>query len=117
MADTEVCPKHDWPLYQCPPECRGGAKPSSKTWVEQPPPEYDGPRPTTESILISPGGIAHRLGACMHLPDYPWLVPPKWGWTDDASRWHEIGNRELQATAGNMSRVAHRRCLDCDESF
>jgi hypothetical protein len=116
-TSTDICPIHEWPLYQCPPECRDEGQPQSKTWTEHPPPDYDGPRPTADSILISPGGIVHRLDACAHLPDLPWLAPPTWGWTTDASRWHAIGSSEVRATQGNTSRVAHRRCLDCDESF
>ncbi len=111
-----ICERHDWPLYQCPPECRG-AKPESKAWVEHPPPPYEGPRPTSDAILISPSGIAHRLGACSHLPDYPWLVPPKWGWTATSAGWGSISVHPLPATEGNTSRLAERRCLDCDESF
>jgi hypothetical protein len=113
----EICPRHDWPLYQCPPECRDGAKLPSKTWVEHPPPAYEGPRPTSDSILISPTGIAHRLAACTHLPDFLWLAPPKWGWTENAARWQEIGTHDVPATAGNTERLAQRRCLACDESY
>lgn len=53
----------------------------------------------------------------MHLPDYPWLVPPAWGWTEDAAGWHQVGPGEIRATLGNTRLVAYRRCLDCDESF
>ena len=116
MIDSSLCPRHDWPLYQCPDECRGKSSPLGTSWVEHPPPAYDGPRPTAESILISPGGIAHRLEACNHLPDFAYLAPPKWGWTDSPTDWGRIGSVEVAATAGNTDRVAHRRCLDCDES-
>lgn len=117
MADTELCPVHDWPRYQCPPECRGAGPAQGSGWVEHPPPVYDGPRPSPDAILISPAGIAHRLGACAHLPEYAYLAPPTWGWTDDASQWPRIGGSEVSATAGNLQRVAHRRCLDCDEAY
>lgn len=86
-------------------------------WTEAPVPEYDGPRPDSASILISPTGIAHRLGGCAHLPDHPYLVPPRWGWTRDASAWSSIDPHEVAATEGNTGRIATRRCLDCDEAF
>jgi hypothetical protein len=118
MVDESICPKHDWPRYQCPQECQeGGAQLSGTGWVEHPPPSYDGPRPTPDAILISPAGIAHRLGACAHLPEFAYLAPPKWGWTDSAADWSRIGTTEVPATAGNLDRVAHRRCLDCDEQY
>lgn len=67
-------------------------------------------------MLISPAGIAHRHG-CLHLPDYPWLVPPRWGWVEDSAVWPRIGAHSVQATHGNNARIAERRCLDCDESY
>ncbi len=78
------------------------------------PPDYDGPRPRPQDILISPTGIAHRSG-CTHLPEAAWLIPPRWGWSSDATQWSRIGNgHALRATAGNLDRIATRRCNDCD---
>lgn len=113
--DGEFCPKHEWPRYQCPPEC---SRPSSgpTRWKASDPPDYQGPRPGPESILISATGLAHRLG-CLSLPDYAALAPPKWGWTDSAEMWPRIGAHTLQATRGNTKRVAERRCQECDEQY
>lgn len=63
--------------------------------------------------LISGTGTAHWFG-CDHLPDYEYLVPPKYGWIEDRAVWPRIGNHEVKATGGNAARVALRRCLDCD---
>jgi hypothetical protein len=74
---------------------------------------YDGPRPPKDAILISDTGTAHWYG-CDHLPEYEFLVPPKYGWVEDRAEWPRIGNHEVAATGGNRVRVARRRCLDCD---
>ena len=115
MSEQELCAIHEWPRYQCPPECSASRRGPSQ-WVASVEPDYDGPRPGPESILISSTGFAHRLG-CQHLPEYAWLVPPKWGWTESADLWSRIGVHPVHATQGNTHRVAERRCLDCDEIF
>ena len=53
------------------------------------------PRPRPRDILISPTGIAH-LSGCHHLPEYPWLTPPKWGWVSDP-RWDPDRKRTRSA--------------------
>jgi hypothetical protein len=72
-----------------------------------------GPRPPKDAILISGTGTVHWYG-CDHLPDYEFLVPPKYGWIEDRDVWPRIGNHEVRATGGNLARLAQRRCLDCD---
>ncbi len=110
---NDHCDLHDWPLYQCPPECRTDHKPSSG-WTESAPPAYDGPRPGTNDVLISQRGIAHLAG-CSHLPYHPWLVPPKWGWTHGRQAFQTLGpGRPLRAEQGNTRLTAERRCSDCD---
>ena len=85
-------------------------------WKASEPPEYLGPRPGPESILISATGLAHRVG-CISLPEYLWLAPPKWGWTDSTEMWSRIGVHTVQATRGNTNRIAERRCQDCDAQY
>ena len=111
VSDERPCDRHG--LMWC-AECAGPSWRAQASEVSSAPPNYDGPRPTPRDILISPKGVAH-LSGCQHLPDYPWLTPPKWGWVSDPSLWTRIGNgHTLQATAGNLERVATRRCADCD---
>jgi hypothetical protein len=43
-------------------------------------PTYDGPRPSNDAILVSSTGLAHGYGGCNGLPEYEYLVPPRWGW-------------------------------------
>lgn len=67
-----------------------------------------------DDVLISTRGVAHFPG-CTHLPEPPWLVPPKWGWTPGREAfWRVEPGRPLPATAGNLDLVAERRCSDCD---
>ena len=40
---------------------------------------------------MSGTGTAHWYG-CDHLPDYEYLVPPKYGWIEDRNAWPRIGN-------------------------
>ena len=92
----------------------GGVRaPPPKKEQIHPPPQYDGPRPPKDAILIS--GTGQLTGsAAITLPGYEFLVPPKYGWIDDRGVWPRIGNHEVRATGGNLARVAQRRCLDCD---
>src|SRR4051794_26529714 len=94
------CERHDWPLYQCPPECREGFKPRHRETPASPP-DYEGPRPGPDAILISPTGIAHHLG-CTHLPDYEYIAPPRWGWSNDPNSVAQIGSHEVRANEGNL---------------
>lgn len=107
----EPCERHEMPWCA---ECAGHTGRARRVETPSPPPVYDGPRPAPADILISPTSMAHHSG-CSHLPDHPWLVPPKWGWVDDPTVWPRIGNgHTVQATLGNTDRVAERRCSDCD---
>jgi hypothetical protein len=111
---VERCDRSDLPVDMCTcPDHGGPTVLASVKEREHPPPEYHGLRPSKDAILISPTGIAHWYG-CDHLPDYEYLVPPKYGWIDDRGAWPRIGNHEVRATGGNLERLAQRRCLDCD---
>jgi hypothetical protein len=114
LMATERCDRTDFPIEMCHCPDHGGPK-SATPYQERvlPAPEYDGPRPPRDAILVSATGIAHWYG-CDHLPDYVYLVPPKYGWIDDHNAWSRIGNHEVAATGGNLARRAQRRCLDCD---
>lgn len=101
------------PVEMCHCPRHGGARVHRRHEQVHPPPRYEGPRPPKDAILVSSSGIAHHYG-CEHLPDYSYLVPPTYGWIEDFSLWGRIGVHEVQATGGNTSRVAIRRCLDCD---
>jgi hypothetical protein len=111
---VERCDRTELPVDMCSCADHGGAS-SATSRAEQvhAAPEYTGPRPPKDAILISATGIAHWHG-CDHLPDYEYLVPPKYGWIEDGAAWQRIGNHEVQATGGNLARLALRRCLDCD---
>jgi hypothetical protein len=111
---VERCDRTDLPVDMCSCADHGGP-PTAMTRAEQvhAAPDYAGPRPPKDAILISGTGIAHWYG-CDHLPDYEYLVPPKYGWIEDRAVWSRIGNHAVEATGGNLARVALRRCLDCD---
>lgn len=111
---VERCDRTDLPVDMCSCADHGGP-PAGITRLEQvhAAPDYTGPRPPKDAILISGTGIAHWYG-CDHLPDYEYLVPPKYGWIEDRAVWARIGNHSVEATGGNLARVALRRCLDCD---
>ena len=113
---SDLCPIHDGPATSAPQSAVVAVQGQGLSGPEAPPPNYHGPRPSSDSVLISATGRAHRLGACANLPDYVYLVPPKWGWINDPSVWQRIGVHEIRAREGNLDRVATRRCLDCDES-
>jgi len=111
---VERCERTDLPEDMC--SCPDHGGPALAPPVEErvhPAPDYHGPRPSKDAILVSATGTAHWYG-CDHLPDYEYLVPPKYGWIDDRAVWPRIGNHEVMATSGNRARVAVRRCLDCD---
>jgi hypothetical protein len=110
----ERCDRTDLLVEMCTCADHGGAKfrPAKMERVH-PAPEYEGPRPPKNAILVSETGTAHWYG-CDHLPDYEYLVPPKYGWIEDRNAWPRIGNHEVQPTGGNLARLAQRRCLDCD---
>jgi hypothetical protein len=110
----EICDFMDLPVESC--TCPEHAKPSDRrpSEVEHPPPTYEGPRPPKDAILVSATNMAHWYGGCEHLPDYAYLVPPRYGWIEDRTLWPQIGQRQIRATAGNTDRVAERRCSDCD---
>jgi hypothetical protein len=111
---VERCERTDFPVDMCTCPVHGGPKTSARTKEQvHPAPDYDGPRPPKDAILISPTGIAHWYG-CDHLPEYEYLVPPKYAWIEDRTVWPRIGNHEVRATGGNRARLALRRCLDCD---
>ncbi len=109
----ERCGSTDLPLSMCGCTRHGGARVQRKQETVHPPRPYHGERPPKDAILVSKTGIAHHYG-CDHLPDYEYLIPPNYGWIVDASVWQRIGTHQVPATAGNTSRVAVRRCLDCD---
>lgn len=111
---TERCERTDFPIDMCHCPDHGGPK-SALPYQERVllAPEYDGLRPPKDAILVSATGIAHWYG-CDHLPDYAYLVPPRYGWIEDRNAWSRIGNHEVAATGGNLARQAQRRCLDCD---
>ena len=111
---VERCDQTDLPVDMCSCQDHGG-QPISITRTERvhAAPEYTGPRPPKDAILISGTGVAHWYG-CDHLPGYEYLVPPKYGWIEDRDVWTRIGNHTIEATGGNPARVALRRCLDCD---
>src|SRR5438309_549587 len=48
--------------------------------------------------------------------DFPYLAPPRWGWTNGPDVWHRVnsGQPPVRATLGNTDRAAHAPCLDCD---
>lgn len=66
-------------------------------------------------ILISPHGMAHLPDKCNHHPDNS-HEEAGWGWVREPGEgvWEGI-NREnpLQATHGNATRVATKRCGHC----
>jgi len=109
----ERCSRSDLPVRQCGCPAHGGPSQRYVPETAARPPDYDGPRPRPDDILISARGVAHRSG-CDHLPDYRYLVPPAWGWIEDTTVWPRIGVHHVRATSGNTKRVAERRCLDCD---
>ncbi|GAA0978014.1 MULTISPECIES: hypothetical protein [Nocardiopsidaceae] len=69
------------------------------------------------AILISPTDMAHKVG-CWH-NDEPRIRSgehPGWGWIPEAAaeQWLRIGEGQpLQATEGDTSRSAQRRCKTC----
>jgi hypothetical protein len=110
----ERCERTEFPTDMCTCPDHGGPSVASPTREQvHPAPEYDGPRPPKDAILISATGTAHWYG-CDHLPDYEYIVPPKYGWINDRDAWPLIGNHDVKATGGNLARIAQRRCLDCD---
>lgn len=78
------------------------------------PPEWGSWDPNT--ILISPTQYAHIPG-CTHLSESE-IKAPRWGWaTVAAGSWARISpSHPVQATAGNTSRRATRRCQTCNEA-
>ena len=111
---VERCGRTDFPVDMCIYPDHGGARPASpKKEQVHPAPQYDGPRPPKDAILISKTGTAHWFG-CDHVPDYEFLVPPKYGWIENRGVWRRIGNHKLEATGGNLAGLAQRRGLDCD---
>jgi hypothetical protein len=109
----EVCEISELPVDQCRCRLHGGTSGSSGSETVHPPADYDGPRPPKDAILVHKSGKAHWYG-CLHLPDYPYLIPPTWGWIEDRGAWQKIGAHQLSATGGNTSLVARERCLTCD---
>jgi len=111
---VQPCERTEFPVDMCTCPNHGGVKspPRRKEQVHAAP-AYDAPRPPKDAILISETGTAHWYG-CDHLPDFEFLVPPKYGWIEERDVWPRIGNHEVRATSGNLARLAQRRCSDCD---
>ena len=64
---------------------------------------------------MSSTGLAHRYGGCSGLPEYEYLVPPRWGWITDQTVWQRIApTHPVPVDGGNTQLVAERRCSDCD---
>lgn len=112
-TNDERCDTTDLPVAMCACPRHGGVRERRKTETVHPPRRYDGDRPPKDAILVSKAGIAHHYG-CEHLPDYEYLIPPDWGWIKDPREWQRIGSHQVPATEGNTTRIAGRRCLDCD---
>jgi hypothetical protein len=113
MTDQR-CELTELPIAQCSCPQHGGTLSAARgIETEHPPPNYVGPRPPKDSILVHKSGRAHWYG-CPHLPSYDYLVPPIWGWIEDRTRWQKIGQDQVPATGGNMRLVADVRCRDCD---
>jgi hypothetical protein len=111
---AQRCDLTELPIDQC--SCaqhRGGSNGPPRVETEHPPPDYAGPRPPKDAILVHKSGRAHWYG-CQHLPSYEYLVPPTWGWIDDRLAWQRIGQHRVRATGGKTALVADARCLDCD---
>lgn len=101
--------KHDLPLGDCGdrrPRPRIRPHTDGYTWSKFGP----------DAILISPDHYAHIPGACTHHGEHE-VLTNRWGWIEhpDPGLWLRIGpGNSLQATAGNLSRIADRRCKDCE---
>lgn len=68
-----------------------------------------------DRILISPHGVAHLPDACNHHPEQSHR-DAGWGWISQPAKglWEDIGPaRPVQATEGETTLVAHRRCGSC----
>ncbi|MCW2796528.1 hypothetical protein [Nocardioides sp.] len=109
MTETR-CEQTELPVSMC--SCRIHEVRPAPLVAHQAPSGKAGGGPSKSAILISRKGIAHHYG-CHHLPDYAVLVPPDWGWIEDASSWPKIGGDAQAATGGNLNRSAMRRCGDC----
>jgi hypothetical protein len=112
-VSEERCDHSELPVSSCGCPQHGGPSQRYVPETAAPPPAYTGPRPRPDDILVSRTGTAHRSG-CDHLPDYRYLIPPQWGWIEDPKVWPRIGPHAITSTGGRTSRVAVRRCLDCD---
>jgi hypothetical protein len=113
----ERCEKTQMVVESCPCEEHLGldAACRRKPETEHPPPDYDGPRPPKDAILVSSTGLAHWYGGCTGLPEDEYLVPPRWGWITNRTLWPRIGPKHpVRADGGNTRLLADRRCTDCD---
>lgn len=68
-----------------------------------------------DTILISSRKMAHLPGACDHMTEADVAIP-SWGWirNPEPGVWDRISaGNPVQATGGNLQRVATTRCSSC----
>ena len=73
-----------------------------------------------DTLLISRNHYAHVPGGCTHQTEADVRAGSKWGWVPafDPAGWLRISAASpVQATEGNTSRAATRRCPDCARSI
>jgi hypothetical protein len=74
-----------------------------------------------DTLLISSRNVAHIPGACEHMTEEQVLDPENgWGWilNPDPALWDRIGaEHPAQATEGDTSRAAKKRCKDCADNL
>jgi hypothetical protein len=73
-----------------------------------------------DTLLISRSHYAHVPGGCTHHTEADILTGSNWGWVPSfaPASWLRISAANpVQATAGNTSRTATKRCTDCTRNI